>query len=468
MRRTITRPPSARYRRTVTCYVFLGPTLPAAEAAAALDAVILPPVRQGDMLRLVQPPGPGRSGSSTATFGPCRPAGTRRSCSLSARAYMSSAPPAWARFAPRNSTASAWSASGATTSLPARPFPPFDGERFEGDDEVAVVHGPAETGYVAASEAMVDIRATLAGGRRGIIQPACGNVGGAGESVAVPRALAPALILAGARTAYPADLGALEAWLPDRPHRAEAGRRREMLRPCAPFWRRIRRRSWPISGWKRAPPGGRPVAASRSRRPTLTELADLVLDEARLAPSGGARDAGGRWSGWLRSNCPPTAGWCRRALGPRADHASPGARARSPGASILARRTRPGPRRLCTAGCGRGQARAAGDAGCRCARRLPDRPAPPDGRLSRAARHGDRETRRPGTGYASLLDDADARELASWHAVLSEQPAPGDVDAYARSLGFRGRAALGTGAVARAGVANGTEVDAAGPDGATE
>ena len=35
-------------------------------------------------------------------------------------------------------------------------------EPFEDDDEVAVVHGPAETGYVAVSEAMVNIRATLA------------------------------------------------------------------------------------------------------------------------------------------------------------------------------------------------------------------------------------------------------------------------------------------------------------------
>jgi len=36
------------------------------------------------------------------------------------------------------------------------------GEPFEDDDEVAVIHGPPETGYVALSEAMVNIRATLA------------------------------------------------------------------------------------------------------------------------------------------------------------------------------------------------------------------------------------------------------------------------------------------------------------------
>ena len=42
-------------------------------------------------------------------------------------------------------------------------FDPFT-EPFEDDDEVAVLHGPAETGY-AATEAMVDVRATLAAAR---------------------------------------------------------------------------------------------------------------------------------------------------------------------------------------------------------------------------------------------------------------------------------------------------------------
>ena len=52
-------------------------------------------------------------------------------------------------------------------------FEPFADELFDGDDEVAIVHGPAETGYVAASEAMVDIRATLvAATASGILSPA--------------------------------------------------------------------------------------------------------------------------------------------------------------------------------------------------------------------------------------------------------------------------------------------------------
>ena len=38
----------------MSCYVFLGPTLPPVEAASLLEAVYLPPVRQGDVLRLVR------------------------------------------------------------------------------------------------------------------------------------------------------------------------------------------------------------------------------------------------------------------------------------------------------------------------------------------------------------------------------------------------------------------------------
>ena len=52
---------------------------------ALLDAVYLPPVRQGDLLRLVRSNAARRrSGSSTAISATCRPAGTRKSCSRSA------------------------------------------------------------------------------------------------------------------------------------------------------------------------------------------------------------------------------------------------------------------------------------------------------------------------------------------------------------------------------------------------
>jgi hypothetical protein len=41
-------------------------------------------------------------------------------------------------------------------------LPPYNDEAFEDDDEVAIVHGPAELGYLAISDAMVNIRFSFA------------------------------------------------------------------------------------------------------------------------------------------------------------------------------------------------------------------------------------------------------------------------------------------------------------------
>jgi hypothetical protein len=88
---------------------------------------------------------------------------------------------------------------------------------FEDDDEVAVVHGPPESGYVAASEAMVNVRCTLAEAER------VGLIGSAvrGQLVAIAKGLffperSYDRVLAEGRAAGIAEsaLAALEAWLP--------------------------------------------------------------------------------------------------------------------------------------------------------------------------------------------------------------------------------------------------------------
>jgi len=88
---------------------------------------------------------------------------------------------------------------------------------FEDDDEVAVVHGPPESGYVAASEAMVNVRCTLAEAER------AGLIGSAarGQLVAIAKGLffperTYDRVLAEGRAAGIAEaaLAALEAWLP--------------------------------------------------------------------------------------------------------------------------------------------------------------------------------------------------------------------------------------------------------------
>ena len=133
--------------------VFLGPSLSMAEARALLDATYLPPASQGDVLRatLSQP-------TAIALID----------------GYFERTPAVWHKEL-------LWAMScgihvyGASSmgALRATELAQFGmegvGEVFEAfrdgilddDDEVAVMHGPAEAGYVCGSEAMVNIRATL-------------------------------------------------------------------------------------------------------------------------------------------------------------------------------------------------------------------------------------------------------------------------------------------------------------------
>ena len=146
----------------MTAYVFLGPTLSVDAARPLLDAVYLPPVRHGDVWRV-------------AAY--CNP-----SAIAIIDGYFEHVPSVWHKEI-------LWAMSegipvfGASSMGALRAaeleqfgmvgiglifaayrdgvFPPYLDEPFEDDDEVAVVHGPAESGY-PSSEAMVNIRRTLA------------------------------------------------------------------------------------------------------------------------------------------------------------------------------------------------------------------------------------------------------------------------------------------------------------------
>ena len=90
-------------------------------------------------------------------------------------------------------------------------------QAFEDDDEVAVVHGPEESGYLAASEAMVNIRCTLARAEReGVIDVAVRSrlISIAKELFFPDRTYE--TILARGRTSglLPEVADRLEAWLP--------------------------------------------------------------------------------------------------------------------------------------------------------------------------------------------------------------------------------------------------------------
>jgi hypothetical protein len=138
----------------MSVYVFVGPTLRREEVRAACDAVCLPPVAQGDVYRVAR----------------ARP----RAIGI-IDGYFGGAPAVWHKeilWALSRGISVFGSASmGALRAAElhtfgmrgvGRIFEAFRDGILEDDDEVAVVHGPAEIGYVAVSESMVNIRATLA------------------------------------------------------------------------------------------------------------------------------------------------------------------------------------------------------------------------------------------------------------------------------------------------------------------
>ena len=143
-------------RGVMTAYLFVGPTLrrDGDRSALAPEAAACRPSRRATSIAW-RGGGRRRSASSTGTSAAPPPSGTRRSCGRSRRGCQCSAAPAWARCARRSCTLFGMRGVG-------RIFEAFRDGALEDDDEVAVVHGPAETGFVAASEPMVNIRATLA------------------------------------------------------------------------------------------------------------------------------------------------------------------------------------------------------------------------------------------------------------------------------------------------------------------
>jgi hypothetical protein len=138
---------------SVTTYIFVGPTLPIEAAQTTLDATYLPPVSRGDVLSL------------------CR---LRPTAIGIIDGFFERAPSVWHKEI-------LWALSegihvfGAASMGALRAaelnrfgmigvgkiFEAYLSGELEDDDEVAVVHGPADIGYLTVSEAMVNIRYTM-------------------------------------------------------------------------------------------------------------------------------------------------------------------------------------------------------------------------------------------------------------------------------------------------------------------
>lgn len=197
--------------------VFLGPTLPVAAAREICDAVYLPPARRGDLLAAIERYRPAAVALVDGYFEQV-PAVWHKEI-LHALAEGVAVLGAASMGALRAAELAAFGMVGVGRVFEAYAtgrLAPFD-DPFEDDDEVAVVHGPAELGY-ASSDAMVDIRATLAAA-------AAAGVVAASDAVAIAaiakalfykeRSYAAVLARAAAAGVDRPTLRALEAWLPD-------------------------------------------------------------------------------------------------------------------------------------------------------------------------------------------------------------------------------------------------------------
>ena len=145
----------------MSAVVFLGPTLPRGTAAERLHATYLPPARQGDVYRAVRTYRPRAIGLIDGVFLDV-PAVWHRELlwALSEGVHLFGAA---SMGALRAAELAPFGMRGVGRIFDAYQAGQWPGEdaAFEDDDEVAVIHAPAEAGGAPLSDAMVDLRASL-------------------------------------------------------------------------------------------------------------------------------------------------------------------------------------------------------------------------------------------------------------------------------------------------------------------
>ena len=144
--------------------VFLGPTLPHADAAALIGAELRPPAAQGDIFRAVRA-GAGAIGLIDGLFLDVASVWHREILhALSEGVHVFGAASMGALRAAELDGFGMRGVGAVYEAYRDGAWPGCDGA-FEDDDEVAVVHAPAQAGGGALSDAMVDLRATLLAAR---------------------------------------------------------------------------------------------------------------------------------------------------------------------------------------------------------------------------------------------------------------------------------------------------------------
>ncbi|HYH43818.1 MAG TPA: TfuA-like protein [Burkholderiales bacterium] len=199
--------------------IFAGPTLPPGDAARTFPGTWLPPARHGDVFRAVELLRPGVIGIVDGYF-QWVPS-VRHQEILWAIAQGVHVFGAASMGALRAAELAAFGMHGV-----GRIFEGYRSGRleesgdepFEDDDEVAVVHGPAESGYLAVSEAMVNIRCTLAAAERkgAITGTTRARMVGLAKRLYFPDRTYDRLLALAREAACPvSEIDALRAWLPE-------------------------------------------------------------------------------------------------------------------------------------------------------------------------------------------------------------------------------------------------------------
>jgi hypothetical protein len=270
-----------------TAAVFLGPTMPIAEANRLVDATFLPPARQGDVYRAIKRLRPAVVGIIDGYF--------HQSASVWHREIL------WAMAEGIHVFGAA--SIGALRASELHKFGMrgvgrvFQGYRdgryapfrdpFEDDDEVAVIHGPPETDFVPLCEAMIDIRDNLARAAEANVITEAMRDSLAALGKAMPyreRSLGRILEKAVAGGPMSPALTALAAWLPQHHASRKQLDAADMLREICLLLREFpgqfqaRFHLEPASVWIRF------LEQQESASCNISEIDAGALDELRLLP----------------------------------------------------------------------------------------------------------------------------------------------------------------------------------------
>jgi hypothetical protein len=214
----------------VSVYVFTGPTISPREAGSELNAVYLPPAAEGDVHRvsLKHPQAIGIIDGYFQSMPTVRHKEILWAMSRGIHVFGSASIGAL-----RAAELAAFGMEGVGTI-----FEFYRDGILEDDDEVAIAHGPAEAGFPAGSEAMINIRQTLRKAERlGVISPEVrADLEKMGKKLFYPDRSYPVLLRCAFECGMPeAELVRFQAWLPE-------GQRNQKREDALTMLRLMRRR----------------------------------------------------------------------------------------------------------------------------------------------------------------------------------------------------------------------------------